>query len=38
MDLFRWLATETAERLRYPYPTTAEEQVTALAQNYLSEQ
>jgi aminoglycoside 6-adenylyltransferase len=38
MDLFRWLATETAERLGYPYPTTAEAQVTKLAQNYLSEQ
>lgn len=29
MDLFRWLASETAERLGYAYPTTADERVTA---------
>ncbi len=28
MKMFRWLATETAERLGYPYPTAADEQVT----------
>jgi aminoglycoside 6-adenylyltransferase len=38
MDLFRWLATEAAGRLGYPYPTTADERVTMLVQNYLSEQ
>ena len=30
MDLFRWLATETAQRLGYPYPAAAEERVTEL--------
>ena len=38
MDLFRWLATEAAGRLGYPYPTSAEEHVTALVRGYLSEQ
>jgi aminoglycoside 6-adenylyltransferase len=38
MDLFRWLATETAGRLGYPYPTSADEHVTALVRSYLSEQ
>jgi len=28
MDLFRWMANETAEKLSYPYPTKADEQVT----------
>jgi aminoglycoside 6-adenylyltransferase len=28
MDLFRWLATETAERLGYPYPAEADAHVT----------
>jgi aminoglycoside 6-adenylyltransferase len=28
MDLFRWLAQETAECLDYPYPTAADERVT----------
>jgi len=28
MDLFRWLAEETAQRLSYPYPVTADERVT----------
>jgi aminoglycoside 6-adenylyltransferase len=35
MDLFRWLATETAERLGYPYPEPADHHVTGLVQNYL---
>jgi aminoglycoside 6-adenylyltransferase len=30
MDLFRWLAVETAEHLSYPYPTLADERVTEL--------
>jgi len=30
MDLFRWLAVETAEKLSYPYPTLADEQATEL--------
>ena len=29
MDLFRWLAVETAERLGHPYPTGSDEHVTA---------
>jgi aminoglycoside 6-adenylyltransferase len=37
MDLFRWLATEIAARLGYPYPATADERVTALIRDYLSE-
>ena len=28
MDLFRWLAVETGERLGYPYPTAADGRVT----------
>ena len=28
MDLFRWLAMETAEKLSYSYPTKSDEQVT----------
>jgi len=28
MELFRWMAMETAEKLGYPYPTKADEQVT----------
>jgi aminoglycoside 6-adenylyltransferase len=28
MDLFRWLAIETADRLGYPYPSAADERVT----------
>ena len=28
MDLFRWLAMETAQRLSYPYPALADERVT----------
>ncbi|MEA3337068.1 MAG: aminoglycoside 6-adenylyltransferase [Chloroflexota bacterium] len=30
MDLFAWLAPETAELLGYPYPATGEQQATAL--------
>ncbi len=37
MDLFRWLARETAERLGYPYPAAADQHATALVQEYLSE-
>jgi aminoglycoside 6-adenylyltransferase len=28
MDLFRWLAQETAEQLRYPFPVDADERMT----------
>jgi aminoglycoside 6-adenylyltransferase len=37
MDMFRWLATETAGRLGYPYPASADEHVTALVRDYLEE-
>jgi aminoglycoside 6-adenylyltransferase len=37
IDLFRWLATETAGQLGYPYPASADEHVTALVRDYLSE-
>ncbi len=37
MDLFRWLATETARQLGYPYPAEAEEQVTELVKTCLEE-
>ncbi len=30
MDLFRWLAMETAERLGYPYPTVGDARATEL--------
>lgn len=36
MELFRWLAVETAERLRYPYPTVADERVTELVMGILA--
>ncbi|MEM2906282.1 MAG: aminoglycoside 6-adenylyltransferase [Candidatus Bathyarchaeia archaeon] len=36
MDLFRWIAAETAEKLGYPYPTEADEHVTELVNNCLS--
>ena len=36
MDLFRWLAIETAERLGYPYPTAADQQVTEWVKTCLS--
>jgi aminoglycoside 6-adenylyltransferase len=35
MDLFRWLATETAGRLGCPYPASADEHATALVRDYL---
>lgn len=33
MDLFRWIAVETAARGGYPYPTAADERATALVQH-----
>ena len=36
MDLFRWLATETANRLGYPYPTAIDECITELVEGFLS--
>jgi len=36
MDLFRWLAVETAEQLNYQYPTRADEHVTKLVKELLS--
>ncbi len=36
MDLFRWLAQETAERLEFPYPTAADEHVTGLVRELFS--
>jgi aminoglycoside 6-adenylyltransferase len=37
MDLYRWLAIETAERLGHPYPTAADERVTEWVSTCLSE-
>jgi aminoglycoside 6-adenylyltransferase len=37
MDLFRWLAIETAERLGHAYPTAADERVTEWVKTCLSE-
>jgi aminoglycoside 6-adenylyltransferase len=37
MDLFRWLAVETAARLGYPYPTRAEEKTAALVRKLFEE-
>jgi aminoglycoside 6-adenylyltransferase len=37
MDLFRWLAVETAEQLSYPYPTLADERATELVRILLAE-
>jgi len=37
MDLFRWLARETAERLGYVYPTFADERATEMVKTLLSE-
>jgi aminoglycoside 6-adenylyltransferase len=37
MDLFRWLAIETAERLGHPYPTAADERVTEWVKACLAE-
>jgi aminoglycoside 6-adenylyltransferase len=36
MDLFRWLAVETAERLNYDYPTHADEYATKLVKELLA--
>jgi hypothetical protein len=38
MDLFRWLAAETAEHLDYAYPALADEHATGLVRTYLSGQ
>jgi len=37
MDLFRWLAVETASLLKYPYPATADQRITAWVKDCLSE-
>jgi aminoglycoside 6-adenylyltransferase len=37
MDLFRWLAIETAERLGHPYPTAADERVTEWVKTCLAD-
>ena len=37
IDLFRWLAIETAERLSYPYLTLADERATELVRMLLAE-
>jgi len=37
MDLFRWVAVETAARYKYPYPTSADEHATELVQSMSSE-
>jgi len=37
MDLFHWLAIQTAERLSYPYPYTVDEHVTGWIRTCLSE-
>lgn len=37
MDLFRWLAIDTAGRLSYPYPTLADERATELVRMLLDE-
>jgi aminoglycoside 6-adenylyltransferase len=34
MDLFRWLATETAGHLGYPYPTAVDEHITELVEGF----
>ena len=36
MDLFRWLARETAEGLGFPYPAYADERATELVNTFLS--
>jgi len=36
MDLFRWIAMETAEKLGYPYPTEADRRVTGWVKTRLS--
>ena len=35
MNLFRWLAMETAEKLGYPYPTEADNRVTEWLRSHL---
>ena len=35
MNLFRWLAMETAEKLGYPYPTEADKRVTEWLRSHL---
>ena len=37
MELFRWLATETAERLRFPYPRSADQRVSEWVTGCFSE-
>lgn len=37
MDMFRWLAAETADHLSYPYPITTDERVTEWVTSCLSE-
>jgi aminoglycoside 6-adenylyltransferase len=37
IDLFRWLATETATKLSYPYPTKADKNVTKWIRTCISE-
>ena len=37
MDLFRWIAVETAEKLGYPYPAKADEHVTKWIRTCLSQ-
>jgi aminoglycoside 6-adenylyltransferase len=37
MDMFRWIAIETAEKLDYPYPTNADRRVTEWVKTCLSE-
>ena len=36
MELFSWLARESAERLGYLYPTGGDERATELVRSYLS--
>jgi len=36
LDLFRWVATETAERLGYAYPTRADHKVTGWIETVFS--
>jgi aminoglycoside 6-adenylyltransferase len=38
MNLFRWLATDVADRLNYPYPTASDEYVTMWVTDCLSGQ
>lgn len=37
MDLFRWVAVETAAQLKHPYPTSADERATDLVQSMFTE-